>query len=181
MDKGRALLGFGIAFIGYVFLLSGIWQWVLIITVGLFSILALLLLLKDKLPRRMEEYLDSISNGLDISWLLLALALFGVGIAFIHNSFGSLPLLLLGAVFLFCSSLCIGRSIGLGLRDIILSKPMAVIIIGIVFLGLCVVISVINWNPILEQPLENLPQPIFFLGLSIICFYFGLRKLLSNN
>lgn len=174
MEKERTLLSVALALIGYVFLIQGRWQLIIIITIGFISILALLILLKDKFPSRIESFFIKLSQGLDLSLLAFGLASFGAGIVFLNNIQYSILILFEAVIFLLCGAYLIGGSFGLYSLKL-RSYPLASLILGIVSLMVCVIYTAFSWNSILEEPKNNSVIPFLFLGYSIILFYAAFR------
>jgi hypothetical protein len=151
-------------------------KWVLIGLTLFAALLAALLLIRDKTPRFFKKQLDQVSESLDVSWIVLALGLVGAGTKCIQNTLGSVPLVLLGVVFIILAALCIGRATGKGLGDIINSNSKVGLGLGIIIIVTGIIICVITWKSILEKPLTNIPLPLVFLGWGIIAVVFSLRR-----
>jgi hypothetical protein len=176
MEKGRVLIGLSCSLLGYIFLLSGIPQLLIIILVSMLALLAIGILLTNKFPNRIKLRLSEISNSLNVGWLTLSLALFGTGIRFIQNSNFSEMLFWVGAVFIILSAVFIGRSIGEGSRMILEANAKFLLLLGVAFVILGAFSFIYSWSSIIEDYLKNITVPMFLLVYGIINIYFAWRR-----
>jgi len=180
MKKERTLVSVALALSGYVFLIQGTWQLIIIITIGFISMLALLILLKNYFPSRIEGFFNKLSQGLDLSILAFGLACFGAGIIFIDNTQFSILIFIEGFIFLLCGVYLIGGSFGLysiKLR----SYPIASLVLGIILLIVCTIYTVFSWNSILEEPKTNSVIPLLLFVYGVVLFYSAFKGLHNTN
>lgn len=170
MPKERTLVSVALALFGYVFLIRGAWQLVIVITIGFISMLALLMLLRHHFPPPIERFLNKLSEELDLSILALGLSSFGAGINFIHNTQFSFLIFLEGLIFLFSGVFLIFGSFGLYPRKI-RGYPVASLVLATISLMVFIILTIVSWASILEEPKTNSLIPFLFLVYSIVLFY----------
>lgn len=182
MEKARVLMGLSLALIGYIFLVDGAYQILIIIVAGLMALLALTLLLKEKFPPSLNKHLIDISENLDVGWLALGLGFFGVGIKCfqVQNQFRSEPLVWLGIIFILICALCIGNTIGIGGNSILKKNPKVLIIFGSVVLIVGLIWFVASWGTLntntLLGKLNASASQLLIMCMGIIFVYFGWRR-----
>ena len=136
IEKGRILLGFSIAFFGYVLSTDGVSLYIGISLTGIIVVLSLLILLKDKLSNKIERKIDEISQGIDVSWIALGLGLLGFALKSISLGIQqkSEPLIWLGIVIFILVGVCIGIANGRTWRNLLDISAKISIIFGIIFI-----------------------------------------------
>lgn len=181
MEKVKVLCGLSLALLGCMFLLDGVYLILMIIVVGLTTLLALMLLLKESFPQGLRRHLTDISENLDVGWLVLGLGFFGVGIKCfqIQSQMSSVPLLWLGWVFIITLAVCIAKTLGTSGKKMLELNPKVLIIVGSIFLIGGLIWLVIHWrslntNTLLEK-LNDSPQ-LLLVGIGIVYIYFGCRR-----
>ena len=182
MEKVKVLLGLSLALLGYIFLVDGAYLILMIIVIGLTTLLALMLLLKERFPRGLKRHLTGISENLDVGWLVLGLGFFGAGIKCfqIQNQIRSEPLVWLGAIFIIVCALCISKDLGISGSKILWQNPKVLIILGSIFLIGGLIWFVINWgslntNTLLGKLNASAPQ-LLIVGIGIIYIYLGWKR-----
>lgn len=182
MEKARVLMGLSLALIGYIFLVDGAYQVLMMIVAGLLALLALMLLLKEKFPERIKRHLIDISENLDVGWLALGLGFFGVGIKCfqVQSQFRSEPLVWLGIIFILICGLCVGNTIGIGGKSILKKNPKVLIVFGSVVFIIGLIWFFIHWGMLnantLLAKLNASASQLLITCIGIIFVYFGWRR-----
>jgi len=148
---------------------------VLFTMIALIIMIALLSMIIDKLPYKFRLKINELTQNLSISWIALALSLFGTGTKFIQNSFHSELLVWFGMVLVVLSGPFIGKTVGSGARQIIEVNPRFLAGLGVISILGSIIGLLINWSLILTSPLLNIANPLFFLALGVEFVYFGIK------
>ena len=182
MEKVKVLCGLSLALLGCMFLLDGVYLILMSIVAGLTTLLALMLLFKERFTRGLKRHLTDISENLDVGWLALGLGFFAVGIKCfqIQDQIRIAPLLWLGAIFIIALAVCIAKTLGTSGNKILERNPKVLIILGSIFLIGGLIWFVINWgslntNTLLGKLNASAPQ-LLIVGIGIIYIYLGWKR-----
>ena len=193
MEKGRIFIGLSLTLISSQFSIDGVLRadLISIVLIGIITALGLLLLLKDKLPRRLGRYVEELSYAIDAGWIAFGLGLTGIGIKLwqIRNQPGFESLEWLAVILLILSAICIGSGIARGMRRsmrmIVDNNAIMGIVVGFICLVGGFIWLVLRWNTLITSSIVSkftyVYIQIFLTFIGIIFIYFGLRKLLKSR
>jgi divalent metal cation (Fe/Co/Zn/Cd) transporter len=113
------------------------------------------------------------ADDLDITYVAFGLGLILVSSKFSSNAWSFLLLAGSGVIF---AGAGISKLIGTGFSDVIKKNAIIGIIIGFFVFIAGVVMLIMTWNSIIEEPLTNAYSPIIIICLGIEFIYFAFRK-----
>lgn len=167
-------IGFAITLLSLSLSLEGFYRILNYGLVGIIALAAIILLFGNISSRKTWGSIVSWAKGLDIAYIAFGLGLILASSKFSDNGWAVILLLFSGVLF---AGAGIGKLIGTGISDVIKTNAKVGIVSGFVCLIIGVVIFILNWNSIVNDPLNNLSTPILITLLSIIFVFFGFKKL----
>ena len=141
---------------------------------GIIASAAIVLLFENVSSRPTWKSFVRWADDLDLTYVA-----FGLGLMLISSKFSSITwvyllLLVSGALF---AAAGIGKLIGVSGAEAIKKNAKSGIVIGVVFVIIGAVVCILTWNAIAEDPLYNIPIPLFLVGVGSIFIWAAWRKL----
>ncbi len=141
---------------------------------GIIALTAIVLLFENKSSKPIWKSFVRWADDLDLIYVAFGLGLMLISSKFSSITWASLLLLVAGAFF---AGAGIGKLIGEGGAEVIRRNAKIGIVTGVLFIIVGVVVCILTWNSIVEEPLRNIPTPILVVGVGIIFICAGWRKL----
>jgi len=143
------------------------------ILAGIIALAATILLLENISSKRIWKSIVRSAKSLDITYVAFGLGLMLTSTKFSSSAWAVLLLLVSGVVF---SGLGIGKLIGTGVSDVIKVNAKVGIALGFLFLIVGVVVLILTWNSIIENPSSNAVMPIVIICVGVMSIYFGWKR-----
>jgi hypothetical protein len=184
LDKGRILVAFDFALLGYTFSMEGIYFLLGITITGILAILALMILVKDRLPNKWRKYIEDISQSLDVSWAALGLGLIGFGTKSIQFGIQQKndKLIWLSFIIFLLAALCIGAANGRSGRKLLEYSTKLGAIASVLFIIIAGISLILSWISFKSgsflTKINSVAGQLTYIGIGIILLFmsFKMRK-----